>query len=67
MTGWKTKVAGVGAILTGLGLALAGLAADPVNSTQAIQGVLVVLGGLTALGLGHKVDKLRALFERLLK
>jgi hypothetical protein len=56
MTGWKTKVAGLAAICTGLGLVGSGLAAG--DAERIVAGLITALGGLSVLGLGHKVDKL---------
>ena len=63
MSGWKTKLAGAGVILTGLGVIVAGIVAGELQ--QCVEGALVALGGLAALGLGHKVDKVKAFFEKL--
>lgn len=58
MNGWKTKTAGVGAVLAGAGLVIAGLVGEQFNFDLIKQGVGSIIGGLGALGLGHKLDKL---------
>ena len=62
MNGWKTYVAGAGAIATGLGIILAGVVAG-FNGPQIVEGAIVLLGGLAALGLGHKAEKIKAVLE----
>ena len=58
MTGWKTKAAGVGTILTGLAMIITALTKEGGFSFDNVQaGVQTVLGGLAVLGLGHKLDK----------
>jgi len=56
MSGWKTKLAGIAAILTGGGAALKAVLDG--DFSGAWEGWLILVGGLTALGLGHKLDKL---------
>lgn len=54
MKGWKTLMAGVGLICTGLGL----IAKEIVEGTWNLQtGVTTLLSGLAVIGLGHKLDK----------
>jgi len=56
MKGWKTKAGGVGAILGGVALIIkAVIDGDWSQITTAWAGIV---GGLTALGIGHKVDKI---------
>ena len=62
MNGWKTYVAGAGAIATGLGIILAGVVAG-FDVTQIVEGAIVLLGGLAAVGLGHKAEKIKAVLE----
>jgi hypothetical protein len=56
MTGWKTIVGSVGLILVGVGGVLQAVATGDWGTAKA--SLLTALGGLTALGIGHKVDKL---------
>ena len=63
MQGWKTKVGGAGVILTGLGTVCAGVAADPMSMEVIVTGLTIAFGGLGAMGLGHKADKLKAALE----
>jgi len=58
MSGWKTKLAGFAAMLTGGGAALKAILDG--DFSGAWEGWLIMVGGLTALGLGHKLDKLTA-------
>ena len=55
MSGWKTKLAGIAGLLTGAGTAIHGFTAG--DWGQVYQGWLIAVGGLTALGVGHKLDK----------
>ncbi len=63
MTGWKTKLAGAGVILTGIGVVIAGLLATPIDYSEVAKGVLTAFGGLAAIGLGHKLDKVRDVIQ----
>ena len=55
MTGWKTKTGGIVIILTGLAAAIKGF--NEGNWDEVAAGVAMIGGGLTAIGLGHKVEK----------
>lgn len=58
MGGWKTWVAAIGTILTGLGMIATALTKEGGLSFENIQaGILTVTGGLGMIGLGHKLDK----------
>lgn len=57
MGGWKTWVAAIGLMLTGLGMIAAGVAADPLNPDQIWEGILLILAGLGMIGIGHKIEK----------
>lgn len=57
MNGWKTKAAGIGAILGGAALAISGLVGDKFDFESIKQGVAGIVAGLGMLGLGHKLDK----------
>ena len=67
MEGWKTKAGGIGVILTGLGLIVTAIAATPFSLEMLILGVGTASGGLTAMGIGHKSDKLKAVLGTLTK
>ncbi len=56
MSGWKTKTGGIAVILTGLATAIEGFNKGDWN--QVAVGVAMMGGGLTALGVGHKIEKL---------
>jgi hypothetical protein len=58
VSGWKTRLAGIAAILTGGGAAMTAIL--DADFSGAWEGWLILIGGLTALGLGHKLDKLTA-------
>ena len=58
LNGYKTYIAAFGAMATGVGMMAAVLTADVVDFMALKDGLLVFLGGLVALGLGHKVEKL---------
>ena len=57
MSGWKTKVGGIGAILGGL----AGIAEAVVHGNYDPDKLIaywgMVTGGFVALGIGHKIEK----------
>lgn len=58
MNGWKSIVAGVGTILTGLGMIAAGLAKEGGFALENITtGMQTVLAGLAVLGIAHKIEK----------
>ena len=48
MSGWKTWLAGVGAIVYGVILIVGG---------HQNEGITLILSGLAALGIGHKIEK----------
>ena len=54
MTGWKTWAAGIGMVLTGLGMIASAITSGEGTVTE---GINVALMGLAALGIGHKVEK----------
>ena len=60
MGGWKTWVAGIGTILTGLGMIAAAATKEGGFSFEAAQGgVQTVLAGLAVIGIGHKIDRIK--------
>lgn len=65
MEGWKTKLGGVGTILSGLAILAGVLSGDSVNINQLAEAALVVFAGLGAIGLGHKLDKVKGVLEKL--
>lgn len=56
MSGWKSKAAGFGSILWGLGEVLLAFA-NPELGTTVEGGFEKVVGGLAVLGLAHKIEK----------
>ena len=60
MSGWKTYLAGIGGILTGLGMIGAGLQAKPYDFDQIQNGAMAVFASLGVLGIGHKIEKAAA-------
>lgn len=56
MTGWKSKLGGIGGILTGAAMIVAGVL-DNLNIDTIIKGVLTVSGGFSVLGIAHKIEK----------
>lgn len=60
MNGWKTYAAGIGTILTGLGMIGAVLGGESGLSFDSLQaGVQTVLAGLAVIGIGHKLDRIK--------
>ncbi|MBW2178789.1 MAG: hypothetical protein JRG81_00210 [Deltaproteobacteria bacterium] len=57
MTGWKTKLGSGGVLCTGVAMIIAGFVGEPVNPDKMYQGAMVCFSALTALGIGHKVEK----------
>ncbi|MHA1951887.1 MAG: hypothetical protein ACW987_18730 [Candidatus Thorarchaeota archaeon] len=59
MTGWKTWAGGLSLICTGLGVCLSAISFDPftVDGEKVTAGVGMIGAGLTAIGIGHKVEK----------
>lgn len=58
MGGWKTWLATIGAIFTGLAMIIAGFLSDPIDVNKIWEGILVILAAFgIGLGLGHKIEK----------
>ena len=59
MTGWKTWLAGLGGIFSGLSMIVAAVVKmDDEPPMPGIQGgVSLIVGGLAAIRIGHKVEK----------
>jgi hypothetical protein len=57
MTGWKTWGAGIGQMLGGISLMIAGIVAEIIDVTKIAAGWAMVMLGLGTLGIGHKVEK----------
>lgn len=57
MTGWKSKVGGIGAICTGVGMIAAGLVGEKFNFDLIKEGLVIVSGGFAVLGVAHKIEK----------
>lgn len=61
MGGWKTKSGGIVVILTGLATAIQGF--NDGDWDKVAVGIAMIGGGLTAIGLGAKLDKTKAAIE----
>jgi len=59
MEGWKTWVAMLLGVATGIGMVCTGLLSDPMDFNLIGQGLLVIAAALGIGGVGHKIDKLR--------
>jgi hypothetical protein len=57
MTGWKTKLGAAGAILTGLGMVIAGFLANPIDGDMLTRGFTAISGGIIGVGIAHKIEK----------
>ena len=57
LDGYKTYIAGIGVIFTGLAMIADGLATEPVDTQKIYNGILTISAGLAACGIGHKLDK----------
>lgn len=57
MTGWKSKVSGVGAILGGLALIIKGITGDSFDWNSIQNGFAGIVGGFGILGIAHKIEK----------
>jgi hypothetical protein len=57
MTGWKSKAAGIGSILTGAGFIVTNVVATPIDVTGIMEGWGLILAGLAILGISHKIEK----------
>ena len=57
MTGWKSKVSGIGAILSGSALIIAGVAGEKFDFETIKQGVAAIVAGFGILGIAHKIEK----------
>lgn len=58
LNGYKSWIAGIAAILTGLGMIGGTIATKGFDFNSIYQGVLVVIGGLATLGVAGKLQKL---------
>lgn len=58
LDGYKTTLSGVAAIIAGVGMIVKCIAETPINFSDMWQGALVIIGGLTTLGVGGKLQKL---------
>lgn len=58
LDGYKTKLAGVGAILLGLSTIVTSLGTGAIHGHDLMNGGMIALGGLTALGVGGKLQKM---------
>ena len=54
MSGWKTWAAGIGGILSGLGMIGSALGGGDASINDGVQ---LIIGGLAIIGIGHKIEK----------
>ena len=57
MKGWKTWASAVGAFCTGVTMIADGLTSDPIDANKIYQGIMMCVGALGIVGIGHKIDK----------
>jgi len=57
MTGWKTWVAAIGLIASGVGMIATGFVADPMDFELIVAGWGSIMAGLALVGIGHKIEK----------
>jgi hypothetical protein len=57
MGGWKTWLAVIGGICTGVGMVIAGLLTEPMDWTLIGKGWAAMLAAWALLGYGHKLEK----------
>ena len=57
MSGWKTWCGVISAVLGGIAAVLHGAVGEKINVEEIMGGLALISGGITALGLGHKVEK----------
>lgn len=65
LVGWKTKLGGVGVMLTGLGVMIAGVVSDPVSVEMILTGLGTLSAGMVAVGLGDKVAKVATVIAKI--
>jgi hypothetical protein len=53
----KTMVGGIGVILSGVSMIIAGFTSEPIDGTQIGEGVVIMSAGLGLIGVGHKIEK----------
>lgn len=64
LNGYKTRIGAIGLMMTGLGMIAAGIAHDGgIDKQMIIGGFGTFSAGLSALGLGHKAEKIAAAVE----
>ena len=59
MQGWKTWVAGIGFIATGIGTVISGIDFETwvFDGDKLTEGVGLIFAGFAAVGIGHKLEK----------
>jgi hypothetical protein len=57
LSGWKTWLGVISAVLGGIGLMAHGAAGDKINVDELMAGLAMLSGAFAALGIGHKVEK----------
>lgn len=60
MGGWKTWLAVIGGMLTGLGMVIAGILTEPIDWNMIGKGWAAMMAAWALLGFAHKVEKTRA-------
>lgn len=58
LEGYKTYIAAIASILSGLGMIATGITQDPINWELVNQGWVMVVAGLAVFGIGAKLSKL---------
>ena len=64
MDGWKTWLAAIGLMLSGLGLMITGFISDPIDWQKITEGWALFMAGLGMIGIGHKIVKARRILEK---
>ena len=57
MHGWKTWVAAIGMIATGVSVLISGVLAEGVDAEKVKEGIMIIFAGLAMVGIGHKIEK----------
>lgn len=56
MSGWKTWAGSIGLALTGLGIIANAVSSGDYSNIN--EGLVLIAGAVTAVGLGHKIEKM---------
>ena len=57
MTGWKTWVAAIGSMASGVAMIAQAFIGDVIQMDKVQEGVLLIIAGLALAGIGHKIEK----------